>query len=57
MRVELHRRPKPENVRKIRNFSTEKITPYTGFKPRTSGLAVGSVVLTTAPLGRFTGLV
>jgi hypothetical protein len=40
MSVELYRPPKPEENRKN---STEKTIPYPGFKPRTSGLAVGSL--------------
>jgi hypothetical protein len=41
MSVKLNRPPKPEESQKNSNFN-EKTIPYPGFKPGTSGLAVGS---------------
>jgi hypothetical protein len=41
MSVKLNRPPKPEENQKDSNFNG-KFIPYPGFKPGTSGLAVGS---------------
>jgi hypothetical protein len=41
MSVKLNRPPKPEESQKDLNFNGKTI-PYPGFKPGTSGLAVGS---------------